>query len=150
MTPSAIARDVLTAQVVIAGDDVYEDLFTASVELQDLLASAGFVTRVRMGTALFAQPLVDNLIVLYRAAGAFTAEEQRGLAAAVAGEPDCSPSTRRRSSPPKTGRIRKTPATAATTHSPVPTCSPSSAHGSSTTVRSRTRAALGWTSRGIL
>ncbi|MFF1877241.1 ThuA domain-containing protein [Leifsonia sp. NPDC058230] len=84
MTPSAIARDVLTAQVVIAGDDVYEDLFTASVELQDLLASAGFVTRVRMGTGLFAHPLSDDLIVLYRAAGTFTPAEQRGLADAVA------------------------------------------------------------------
>jgi type 1 glutamine amidotransferase len=84
MTPSAIARDVLTAQVVIAGDDVYEDLFTASVELQDLLASAGYVTRVRMGTGLFAHPLTDDLIVLYRAAGTFTAAEQRGLADAVA------------------------------------------------------------------
>jgi type 1 glutamine amidotransferase len=75
---------VLTAQVVIAGDDVYEDLFTASVELQDLLASAGFVTRVRMGTGLFAHPLTDDLIVLYRAAGSFTTAEQRGLADAVA------------------------------------------------------------------
>jgi type 1 glutamine amidotransferase len=84
MTPSVLASDVLTAQVVIAGDDVYEDLFTASVELQDLLASAGFVTRVRMGTGLFAHPLTDDLIVLYRAAGTFTAAEQRGLADAVA------------------------------------------------------------------
>lgn len=84
MTPSVLASDVLTAQVVIAGDDVYEDLFTASVELQDLLASAGFVTRVRMGTGLFAHPLTDDLIVLYRAAGTFTTAEQRGLADAVA------------------------------------------------------------------
>ncbi|MCU1420808.1 MAG: hypothetical protein JWN36_459 [Microbacteriaceae bacterium] len=84
MTPSVLASDVLTAQVVIAGDDVYEDLFTASVELQDLLASAGFVTRVRMGTGLFAHPLTDDLIVLYRAAGSFTTAEQRGLADAVA------------------------------------------------------------------
>jgi type 1 glutamine amidotransferase len=74
-----------TAQVVIAGDDVYEDLFTASVELQDLLATDGFLTRVRMGTALFAQPVDDDLIVLYRASGRFTDEERDGLAEAVAG-----------------------------------------------------------------
>lgn len=72
-----------TAQVVIAGDDVYEDLFTASVELQDLLATDGYLTRVRMGTALFAQPFDDDLIVLYRASGRFTDEERHGLAEAV-------------------------------------------------------------------
>jgi type 1 glutamine amidotransferase len=84
MTTSVTATRVRTAQVVIAGDDVYEDLFTASVELQDLLSAAGFVTRIRMGTALFAHPLDDDLIVLYRAAGSFSAAEQRGLADAVA------------------------------------------------------------------
>ncbi|GAA1449201.1 ThuA domain-containing protein [Leifsonia poae] len=72
-----------TAQVVIAGDDVYEDLFTASVELQDILAAAGFVARVRIGTACLAEPLDDDLVVLYRAAGTFTAAERAGLAAAV-------------------------------------------------------------------
>lgn len=84
MAPSATATDVRTAQVVIAGDDVYEDLFTASVKLQDLLTAAGFVARVRMGTALFAHPVDADLIVLYRASGAFTAAEQRGLMDAVA------------------------------------------------------------------
>ncbi|WP_223694251.1 ThuA domain-containing protein [Leifsonia poae] len=84
MTSSRPAPTALTASVVIAGDDVHEDLFTASVELQDLLAGAGFVTRVRVGTALFAQPFDDDLVVLYRAAGAFTAAERRGLADAVA------------------------------------------------------------------
>lgn len=84
MAPSATATELRTAQVVIAGDDVYEDLFTASVELQDLLSAAGFVTRVRMGTALFAHPVDADLIVLYRASGAFTAAEQRGLMDAVA------------------------------------------------------------------
>lgn len=83
MAPSATATGLRTAQVVIAGDDVYEDLFTASVELQDLLAAAGFVTRVRMGTALFAHPVDADLIVLYRASGGFTAAEQRGLMDAV-------------------------------------------------------------------
>jgi type 1 glutamine amidotransferase len=84
MATSGIATGIRTAQVVIAGNDVYEDLLTASVELQDLLASAGFVTRVRMGTALFAQPLDEDVIVFYRAAGSFTEAEQRGLADAVA------------------------------------------------------------------
>lgn len=84
MAPSATVNSVHTAQVVIAGDDVYEDLFTASVELQDLLAGAGFVTRVRVGTAVFAHPIDVDLIVLYRASGAFTAAEQRGLMDAVA------------------------------------------------------------------
>lgn len=85
MTTSATATRMRTAQVVIAGDDVYEDLFTASVELQDLLSAAGFVTRVRMGTALFEHPVDDDLIVLYRAAGDFSPAEQRGLSDSVAG-----------------------------------------------------------------
>jgi type 1 glutamine amidotransferase len=84
MPPLRTAAAVRTASVVIAGDDVYEDLFTASVELQDLLSSAGFVTSVRLGTARFAHPIDDDLVVLYRAAGTFTAAERRGLAEAVA------------------------------------------------------------------
>lgn len=73
-----------TASVVIAGDDVYEDLFTASLELQDILASAGFAVRVRMGMASAAADAQhSDLVVMYRAAGEFELEKQRALAAAV-------------------------------------------------------------------
>lgn len=43
-----------TALVIITGDDVYEDLFTASLKLQDLLSQLDFTTRAVMGTARLA------------------------------------------------------------------------------------------------
>jgi hypothetical protein len=52
------------ALVVIAGDDVYEDLFTASCELQDLLVARGLVARVRIGIAALEEASCDDLIVL--------------------------------------------------------------------------------------
>jgi type 1 glutamine amidotransferase len=73
------------AVVVVSGDDVYEDLFGASIELQDILTSAGFAARVGMGTGRFtdATALDDDLIVLYTALGEFGENSQRGLADAV-------------------------------------------------------------------
>lgn len=76
-----------TATVVVAGDDVFEDLFTAAVTLQSLLTAEGFAARTALGTAVFddpAGPLAhDDLIVLYTAAGRFTAGQRRALARAV-------------------------------------------------------------------
>ena len=76
-----------TATVVVAGDDVFEDLFTAAVALQSLLTAEGFAARTALGTAVFedagARIAHDDLIVLYTAAGRFTAGQRRGLAQAV-------------------------------------------------------------------
>jgi type 1 glutamine amidotransferase len=76
-----------SAIVVIAGDDVYEDLFGASLELQSILGDAGFATRVAFGMKRFASDEVkakhDELIVLYTAMGEFTPDQQRGLAQRV-------------------------------------------------------------------
>lgn len=76
-----------TATVVVSGDDVFEDLFTAAVALQSLLTAEGFAARTALGTAVFedagAQIAHDDLIVLYTAAGRFTAEQRRKLAQAV-------------------------------------------------------------------
>ena len=73
-----------TATVVVNGDDVFEDLYTAAGELQGLLAAEGFAARIALGTARFedAAPAAD-LIVLYTAAGRFTEQARRGLARAV-------------------------------------------------------------------
>lgn len=72
-----------SALVVITGDDVYEDLFTASRSLQDILAGQGFATRAAMGTAALASQPAAGLIVLYTAMGAFPPPDQLALAEAV-------------------------------------------------------------------
>jgi hypothetical protein len=101
MTPSA-TRPRPAALVVITGDDVYEDLFTASLKLQDLLSGLGFTTRAVMGTgrlAALADGSADSsdskmrraaaalaatdLIVLYTAMGQFPPAAQAALAALV-------------------------------------------------------------------
>jgi Uncharacterized protein conserved in bacteria len=82
--PSRGRAATRTASVIITGDDVYEDLFTASCELQDLLVAAGFVARVRFGSASLADASNDDLVVLYTAGGKMRNEEQSALAAAVA------------------------------------------------------------------
>lgn len=74
------------ALVVIAGDDVYEDLFGVASALQTLLTDAGFAARVGMGLGRFASPAsteVDDLVVICSAVGEFTHEAQRGLAASI-------------------------------------------------------------------
>lgn len=68
------------AEVVINGDDVYEDLLGASSALQDLLSDAGFATRRGIGTRRFVQGEPADLYVLYTATGAFSEEQQAGLA----------------------------------------------------------------------
>jgi hypothetical protein len=72
-----------TALVVVTGDDVYEDLFTAVDQLRDLLTAEGFVTRTAIGTDRLADAGADDLIVLYTAAGRFTVAQRQGLARAV-------------------------------------------------------------------
>ncbi|GIT80838.1 hypothetical protein LLS1_25070 [Leifsonia sp. LS1] len=75
-----------TATVVLTGDDVYEDLFGAGVELQGLLAAEGLATRVRIGTGSLGrdETTTDVLIALYRAAGDLGPRERAGLREAVA------------------------------------------------------------------
>lgn len=72
------------ALVVINGDDVYEDLFTAGLKLQDILVQEGFAARVVMGTARLADCAAADLIVLYTALGHFPPSTQSALADAVA------------------------------------------------------------------
>ncbi|MDN4598968.1 ThuA domain-containing protein [Leifsonia virtsii] len=75
-----------TATVMLVGDDVYEDLFGAGVELQALLAEEGLATRVRIGAgALRDAQTADGVIALYRAAGELDDAERRGLEEAVSG-----------------------------------------------------------------
>lgn len=69
------------ALVLVTGDDVYEDIFTAATELPRLLGEAGFATTVGMGAGhLAAVPEHrEDLVVLYTAAGWFGSSEQREL-----------------------------------------------------------------------
>jgi type 1 glutamine amidotransferase len=71
---------------VIAGDDVYEDLFGVAGALQSLLVAEGFAARVAMGLGRFASPGTtagDDLVVICSAVGEFTAAAQRGLTTSV-------------------------------------------------------------------
>jgi uncharacterized protein len=75
-----------TALVVISGDDVYEDLFAATLKLPDLLAALGFAARAAMGTARLAPPPDEpgpDLFVTYTAMGEFPPARQAALTAAV-------------------------------------------------------------------
>ena len=72
-----------TALAVIGGDDVYEDLFTASSELAGLAVEAGLATRTSMGTDRVAQAGEHDLVLLYTAMGSFPEQVQAALAAAV-------------------------------------------------------------------
>lgn len=71
------------AMVVISGDDVYEDMFSAGLKLQEMLVSAGFAARAVMGTAGLADADHDDLVVLYTALGDFPDAAQLALARAV-------------------------------------------------------------------
>lgn len=77
------ARGRPSALVVIDGDDVYEDLFTASLKLSEILVAAGFATRTAMGTARLADRLIADLFVLYTALGNFPPDRQAALDEAV-------------------------------------------------------------------
>jgi len=70
-----------TAVVVLNGDDVYEDLFSAGLKLQEILTGLGFVARMAMGLAPATK--AADLIVLYTAMGHFPPERQQALADAV-------------------------------------------------------------------
>jgi uncharacterized protein len=97
MTPPPALSRPPTAVVVLNGDDVYEDLFSAGLKLQELLAGLGFATRTAMGTARLAAPAEKaapaeegapaeggaDLIVLYTAMGYFPPARQAALAEAV-------------------------------------------------------------------
>jgi uncharacterized protein len=77
-----------SALVIINGDDVYEDLFTAGLKLAGILVPAGFRTRTAMGTARLDQHCLDasgtpDLFVLYTALGHFPPSRQAALASAV-------------------------------------------------------------------
>ena len=71
------------ALVVINGDDVYEDLFSAGLKLAEILSAAGFAARTSMGTARLADLAATDLLVLYTALGEFPPARQAALAAAV-------------------------------------------------------------------
>jgi hypothetical protein len=70
-----------TAVVVLNGDDVYEDLFSAGLKLPEILTGLGFATQTVIGTA--SRTDSARLIVLYTAMGYFPPERQQALAAAV-------------------------------------------------------------------
>ncbi|MCA1218276.1 ThuA domain-containing protein [Streptomyces sp. 8L] len=72
-----------TALVVVNGDDVFEDLFTAAAELQAVLTDEGFATRTGTGMGRFEHAVRDDLIVLCTALGEFTTGQRRGLREAV-------------------------------------------------------------------
>lgn len=86
--PSSEACRPPSALVIINGDDVYEDLFTAGLKLAGILVSAGFATRTTMGTACLDQHCLHprgapDLFVLYTALGCFPPSRQAALASAV-------------------------------------------------------------------
>ena len=74
-----------TALAVIGGDDVYEDLFTASSELAGLAVEVGLATRTSMGTERLAQlgnmmtGAGTDLVLLYTAMGSFPEPAQAAL-----------------------------------------------------------------------
>jgi uncharacterized protein len=70
--------------VLINGDDVYEDLFSASSKLQEILVDTGFAARLVAGTARLSVAAEADLVVLYTALGVFPQSPQKALADAVA------------------------------------------------------------------
>jgi uncharacterized protein len=86
LTPPAVLSPPPSAVVVITGDDVYEDLFTAGLKLQEILAGQGFAARTVMGARSTQAQLAGlDLIVLYTALGYFPPSRQAVLARAVTG-----------------------------------------------------------------
>jgi uncharacterized protein len=72
-----------SALVVLNGDDVYEDLFTAGQKLAAMLTAVGFTTTTAMGTGRLDRRATADLVVLYTALGSFPPERQSALADAV-------------------------------------------------------------------
>lgn len=75
----------LTAELVLGGDDVYEDLVGVGDALAQLLAGLGIAARRRMGTAAFAMDPAPALFVLDTAVPELTVERVDALTAAVRG-----------------------------------------------------------------
>ena len=71
------------ALVVINGDDVYEDLFSAGLKLAEILVSAGFAVRTAFGTGRLGE--AAYLVVLCTALGYFPPDRQAALFDAVRG-----------------------------------------------------------------
>ena len=134
MTPLPAPR----ALVVINGDDVYEDLFSAGLKLAEILSVAGFAARTTMGTARLADRAAVGLLVLYTALGDFPrcpsvgARSRRQVRHRAAGgaRVECLPQAPRPDPTRLTGSLTS-----------------SSAAGTSPTARRRTRA--GFRSRPI-
>ena len=80
----APTRTRARALVLINGDDVYEDLFIACTELQQILVGAGFAAQVVVGTDRLTMAAKADLVVLYTALGLFPQQRQKALADAVA------------------------------------------------------------------
>lgn len=75
------------AQVVINGDDIYEELFPVGDQLRQIASRVGYATTLNSGMARFSSwapkgPKL-NLVVLYTGMGQFTPEQQTGLAELV-------------------------------------------------------------------
>lgn len=77
------------AMVIVNGDDIHHDLIGASLVFQQLGVEAGFATRRAAGTGRFVDPRPEtadaDVYLFYTAGGQFTSEQQRALAALVAG-----------------------------------------------------------------
>ncbi len=84
-----MTRNMLDATVLIAGDDVYEDLLGASMELVEIASGAGMSTQARVGLGSFVELAqsgeTPDLLLLYTAMGECTPAQQRALSDAVAG-----------------------------------------------------------------
>jgi uncharacterized protein len=82
--PTGRGRPVArSALVVVGGDDVHEDLFTAVSVLRTELTNEGFATRAHLGTAALEGLADADLVVLYTALGRFTPRQRGALAQAV-------------------------------------------------------------------
>jgi len=77
------------AMVVVNGDDTHHDLLTAATVFQQLGIEAGFATRKAAGMHRFVdarQETADaSVFLFYTSGGLFSTEQQRALAASVAG-----------------------------------------------------------------
>jgi type 1 glutamine amidotransferase len=80
LAPATQAR----ALVLVNGDDVYEDMFSAGIKLQEILVETGFAARLAAGTDRLTMAAEADLVVLYTAAGLFPQSRQQALADAVA------------------------------------------------------------------
>jgi hypothetical protein len=80
LAPATQAR----ALVLVNGDDVYEDLFSAGIKLQEILVETGFAARLAAGTDRLTMAPEADLVVLCTALGLFPQSRQQALADAVA------------------------------------------------------------------